>query len=125
MSDPAIQLLAYVGRGFGSKAQTVLPDKRAIEWERWTVRPVPAEFAADLMRQSPGQFALVDTLPDSAKRFSIKADRLADLAAAGKLRGAVYQKRGEEPVPVVILDEQTTAAIQAEHRRAAKAKDKE
>lgn len=125
MSDPAIQLLAYVGRGFGSKAQTVLPDKRAIEWERWTVRPVPAEFAADLMRESPGQFALVDTLPDAAKRYSLKADRLAKLGELGKVRLATYRKRGEEPVSVLILDEHTKAGVDAEHERAAKAKDKE
>lgn len=125
MSDPAIQLLAYVGRGLGGTPETTLADKRGIKWERWAVRPVPPADAADIMRNNPGQFALVDTLPDAAKRFSIKADRLADLAASGKLRGAIYQKRGEEPQPVVILDEQTTAAIQAEHKRAAKAKDKE
>lgn len=125
MSDS--KLVAYVGRGLGSNPTTVMPGGPSIAWDRANgqVRALPAAAADMLMRDAPGQFALVDTLPEAAKRYSLKADRLAKLADLGKLHVATYRKRGEEPAVVVILDEQTKAGIDAEHERAAKAKDKE
>lgn len=125
MSDT--KLVAYVGRGLGSNPTTVLPGGPSISWDRASgqVRAMPAVAADRLMLDAPGQFAFVDTMPDAAKRYSLKADRLAKLAEHGKLHVATYRKRGEEPSVVVILDAQTKAGIDAEHERAAKAKDRE
>lgn len=117
------KLVAYVGRGLGGNPTTDLGGGRFIGWNRADkqVRIVPALVADQLLRDHPGQFSPVDTMGDAAKRFSIKADRLADL----KIHGAMLHKRGEESQRVVVLDEWTQAAVDAEHKRAAKAKDKE
>jgi hypothetical protein len=118
------KLVAYVGRGLGSEPKTDLGGGRFIGWNRADkqVRLVAADVADQLLRDHPGQFALVDTLGDAAKRFSIKADKLAALKG---VHHATFAKRGEEPQPVVILDADTQKAVDAEHKRAAKAKDKE
>ena len=126
MADESV-LLAYVGRGLGSEPSTDLGAGRFIQWNRSDkqVRAVPSEIAVRLVRAAPGQFVPVDTLSDAAKRHSIKADRLAELGAAGKVHTATFARRGEEPQTVVILDELTAAGVKAEHKSAGKAKDKE
>ncbi len=126
MSEPDTKLLAYVGRKLGSEPVTTLRGGNFhVTWSRLsrTVRAVPAEDAADLLRRNPGQFAEALTLPQAAVKWSIKADRLTELG--DKLTTGSYQRKGEEPQIVVLLDEHTQAGIDAEHKRAAKAKDKE
>lgn len=127
MKGDTTVLLAYVGRGLGREPSTDLGGGRFIQWNTSDkqVRAVPAEAAKSITRSAPGQFLPVDTLSEAAKRHSIKADRLAELGAAGKVSVRSLQRRGEEPQPVVILDDVTAAGVAAEHKRAAKAKDKE
>ena len=127
MSETETKLLAYVGRGLGSAPTTRLGVGREIQWNRHDkqVRAVPAERAKGIMRDSPGQFALVDTLADAAKRWSIPSERLAELADRGKLHGATFTRRGEAAQPVIVLDEITTAGIEAERKAAKKAAKKE
>jgi hypothetical protein len=122
MNDAETKLLAYVGRGFGAEAIVTLRDKRAVKFVRGQARAVPTGDASDLMAGSPGQFALAETMAETAKRHSIKADRLEKLK---NLHTATFTKRGEEPLAVVIVDAQTEEAINAEKERAAKAKEKE
>jgi hypothetical protein len=122
MNDAETKLLAYVGRGFGAEAIVTLRDKRAVKFTRGLARAVPMADAAELVAGNPGQFALAETLAETAKRHSIKADRLAKLK---NLHTATFTKRGEAPQSVVIVDAQTDDAINAEKDRAAKAKEKE
>jgi hypothetical protein len=122
MNDAETKLLAYVGRGFGAEAIVTLRDKRAVKFVRGQARAVPTGDASDLMAGSPGQFALAETMAETAKRHSIKADRLEKLK---NLHVATFTKRGEQPQTVVVADAQTEDAINAEKERAAKAKEKE
>jgi hypothetical protein len=119
------KLVAYVGRGLGGSPITELADGRKYAWQRGRAYLMPAPAADRLLLEYPGQFAHADSLSEAAKRYSIKADRLAELATGGKVHGVTHQAKGEEPALVLILDELTQAGIDAEHKRAAKAKDKE
>lgn len=129
MSDPERRYLVYVGLGLGREPRTEMNDGtgRGVKWNTHDrkVRDLPADLAADILRQHPQDFVEAITPEQAAIKWSIPSDTLAGLAAKGAVHGETYYPKDGEPMPVIVLDSDTDDGIAKQRKAAKKAADKE
>jgi hypothetical protein len=107
--------ICYVGGGQGPEPRTHLQSTFAeVAWNLSDrkVRMIPEPDALSLLRENPQDFRRCVPLADGYAGMS--ADQLAAMAKAGSIHVEEFNpKAGADPVPVLVLDDETAAGIAA------------